>query len=100
MSLKRRLARLQDAARGEASPDGREPWAPPHVYRRLIEDAKEEIATSAAHGEEPLYRVDGGIIFAADTGLPIRHGGGLIQALDRHIRQLEAEVEAEGEGAS
>ena len=89
MSLKRRLDRLHNAVRDA----GREPpWSAPHVYARLVEDAREDIARDARIGGRPLYRIDGGIIYAASDGRPVRHSGDYVGVLDEHIRELDAEI--------
>ena len=89
MSLKRRLDRLHDAARDAGR---KPPWSPPHVYARLVEDAREGIARDARIGGRPLYRIDGGIIYAASDGRPVRHSGDYVGVLDEHIRELDAEI--------
>ena len=89
MSLKRRLDRLHNAAHDA----GREPpWSPPHVYTRLVEDAREDIARDTRIGGRPLYRMDGGIIYATSDGRPVRHPGDYVGVLDEHIRELDAEI--------
>jgi hypothetical protein len=89
VSLKRRLDRLHNAAHNA----GREPpWSPPHVYARLVEDAREDIARDARIGGRPLYRIDDGIIYATSDGRPIRHSGDYVGVLDEHIRELDAHI--------
>ena len=99
VSLKRRLARLHDAAAHDA---GRQSprWSPPETYARIRDDAREDIARDEAEGRDPIYRIDGdGIVRAASDGRPVRHGGDYGAVLDEHIRELEAEI-AEEEEAS
>ena len=88
MSLKRRLARLQDAAHErEAS------WSPPETYARIRDDAREKIARDEAEGCEPIYLVDrDGIVRAASDGRPVRHLGDYIAVLDEHVRRLDAQI--------
>ena len=99
MSLKRRLARLQDAAHERP----RRWWSTPETYTRIRDDAREKIARDEAEGWEPIYLVDGdGIVRAASDGRPVRHLGDYIAMLDEHIRRIDARIEsldaAEGGG--
>ncbi len=66
--------------------------SPEHVYQRIRQEAKEDIAESLARGEEPLYRIaENGDVETAD-GRPIDHYGDFIRVLDEYIGKLDREI--------
>ncbi len=89
-SLGNRLARLEDRSR-ELSKE-RQPRSPEHVYDRIRQEAREDIAECLARGEKPLYRIaENGDVLAAD-GRVVNHYGDFIRVLDEHIAGLEREI--------
>jgi hypothetical protein len=91
VSVRKRLARLEERATGEE----RQPRSPEHVYERIREEARESIAESLTEGDEPLYRIaENGDVETTD-GRAVNHYGDFIGELDRRIAKLDTDIEEE-----
>jgi len=91
MPTKSRLKSLEKAVIEAAEPEP--PWASPKVYKRLREDARDDIERALEIGKEPLFWIDdGGVIRAVDDDSFVRHLGDYVRAGDRKIESLEREI--------